>query len=63
MTVTEWTNVQNQLTDEGDQLLLWHLIEQRTFGKRWRDDVAIAIMPSLKPVVEAALLVAERDES
>lgn len=45
-TVTEWTNCQCDLDDHDDSLaakLLTQKIEERTFGRQWSQEVAIAL--------------------
>jgi len=55
LTVAAWTNVQNHLdlSDHEQKLLDIH-IEQRTFGKRWGQEVGIALHKKHERMVIAA---------
>lgn len=43
MSVTDWTRIQNKTNDDAEGNALYDLIEHRTFGKQWRQEVAIRL--------------------
>jgi hypothetical protein len=53
-TVVEWTQIQNKTNDDAQGNALYDKIEHRTFGKRWQQEVAIALTKREQELVDEA---------
>lgn len=63
LSTAKWTNVQNRLPETPEGRRLNTHIEHRTWGKRWSQDVAIALRKSEQEMVNAAVKQLEDEEA